>query len=111
MGAQPAGRHEVAGAPIDIRGKLGTSAHRGRGPRRESGGRGGADGSADRRRQEITGENPDHDRQEVPGRPAVSSENTREQAKEGREQRAEEGRGDLLATRLRLFVRRLFRRR
>ena len=57
------------------------------------------------------GENPDHDHEEVPGRPAISSENTREQAREGREQRAEEGRGDLLATRLRLFVRRLFRRR
>jgi hypothetical protein len=56
------------------------------------------------------GENPDHKREEVPGRPAVSSENMREQAKEGREQRAEEGRGDL-ATRLRLFVQRLFGRR
>jgi hypothetical protein len=56
------------------------------------------------------GENPDHDREEVPGRPAVSSENTREQAQEGRERRAEEGRGDP-ATRLRLFVRRLFGRR
>jgi hypothetical protein len=55
------------------------------------------------------GENPDSEREEVPGRPAVSSENTREQAKEGREQRAEEGRGDP-ATRLRLFVRQLFRR-
>jgi hypothetical protein len=55
------------------------------------------------------GENPDREREEVPGRPAVSSENTREQAKEGREQRAEEGRGDP-ATRLRLFVRRLFGR-
>ena len=55
-------------------------------------------------------ENPDHDREEVPGRPAVSSENLREQAKEGREQRAEEGRGDP-ATRLRLFVQRLFGRR
>ena len=53
------------------------------------------------------GENPDHDREEVPGRPAASPENLRAQAKEGREQRAEEGRGDL-ATRLRLFVRRLF---
>jgi len=53
------------------------------------------------------GENPDHDREEVPGRPAVSAENTREQAEEGREHRAEEGRGDL-TTRLRLFVRRLF---
>jgi hypothetical protein len=52
-------------------------------------------------------DNPDHDREEVPGRPAVSSENTREQAKEGRERRAEEGRGDP-TTRLRLFVRRLF---
>jgi hypothetical protein len=41
------------------------------------------------------GENPDHDREEVPGRPAVSSENLREQAKEGREQQAEEGRGVL----------------
>ena len=39
-------------------------------------------------------ENPDHDREEVPGRPAVSSENLREQAQEGREQQAEEGRGD-----------------
>jgi hypothetical protein len=53
------------------------------------------------------GENPDHDRKEVPGRPAASPENLREQAKEGREQQAEEGRGDP-ATRLRLFVRRLF---
>ena len=51
-------------------------------------------------------ENPDHDREEVPGRPAVSSENMRAQAKEGREQRAEEGRGDA-ATRLRRFLRRL----
>ena len=56
------------------------------------------------------GENPDHDREEVPGRPAISSENTREQAKEGREQQAAEGRADL-TTKLRLFVRRLFRRR
>jgi hypothetical protein len=55
------------------------------------------------------GENPDHAREEVPGRPAVSSENMEDQAKEGREQRAEEGRGDP-ATRLRLFVRRLFGR-
>ena len=55
-------------------------------------------------------ENPDHDREEVPGRPAVSRESTRRQAEEGREQQAEEGRGDL-ATRLRLFVRRLFGRR
>jgi hypothetical protein len=56
-------------------------------------------------------ENPDHDREEIPGRPAVSSENLREQAKEGREQQAKEGRGDDPATRLRLFVRRLFGRR
>jgi hypothetical protein len=55
------------------------------------------------------GENPDSKREEVPGRPAVSSENMREQAKEGREQQAEEGRGDP-ATRLRLFIRRLFGR-
>ena len=55
------------------------------------------------------GENPDRDREEVPGRPAVSEENVREQAKEGRERRAEEGRGDP-ATRLRLFVRRFFGR-
>jgi hypothetical protein len=55
------------------------------------------------------GENPDHDHEEVPGRPAISSENTREQAEEGREQQVEEGRGDP-ATRLRLFVRRLFGR-
>ena len=54
-------------------------------------------------------ENPDHAREEVPGRPAVSSENLREQAQEGREQQAEEGRGDT-ATRLRLFIRRLFGR-
>jgi hypothetical protein len=54
-------------------------------------------------------ENPDHRREEVPGRPAVSSENMREQEKEGREQQAEEGRGDP-ATRLRLFIRRLFGR-
>ncbi len=54
------------------------------------------------------GENPDHE--EVPGRPAISPENTREQAQEGREQRAEEGRGDL-ATRARLFLERLFGRR
>jgi len=56
------------------------------------------------------GENPDHDHEEVPGRPAISSENIREQAEEGREQQVEEGRGDP-ATRLRLFVRRLFGRR
>jgi hypothetical protein len=56
------------------------------------------------------GENPDHDHEEVPGRPAISSENTREQAEEGREQQVEEGRGDL-TTRLRMFVRRLFGRR
>ncbi len=56
------------------------------------------------------GENPDHDHEEVPGRPAVSAENTRQQAEEGRKQRAEEGRGDL-TTRLRLFIRRLFGRR
>ncbi len=54
-------------------------------------------------------ENPDHDREEVPGRPAVSPENTREQAREGREQQAEEGRGDP-TTRLRLFFERLFGR-
>jgi hypothetical protein len=54
-------------------------------------------------------ENPDHRHEEVPGRPAVSSENMREQEKDGREQRAEEGRGDP-ATRLRLFVRRVFGR-
>ncbi len=51
--------------------------------------------------------NPDHDREEVPGRPAISQENTQRQAEEGREQRAEEGRGDL-AARLRAFVRHLF---
>ena len=57
------------------------------------------------------GENPDHDREEVPGRPAVSPENLREQrAEDVREQRAEEGRGDWGA-RMRLFVRRLFGRR
>ena len=56
------------------------------------------------------GENPDHDHEEVPGRPAISRENMREQAQEGREQRAEEGRGDL-AARLRLFFERLFGRR
>jgi len=56
------------------------------------------------------GENPDHDREEVPGRPAVSPENRREQAKEDREQLAEEGRGDS-AARLRLFLRRLYGRR
>ena len=56
------------------------------------------------------GENPDHDHEEVPGRKAISPENTREQAREGREQQAREGRGDR-ATRLRLFVRRLFGRR
>jgi hypothetical protein len=54
-------------------------------------------------------ENPDHDREEVPGRPAVSSENMRAQAEKGREQRAEEGREDA-PTRLRLFIRRLFGR-
>ncbi len=64
------------------------------------------------------GENPDHDHEEVPGRPAISPENTREQAREGREkraeegreQRADEGRGDL-ATRARLSFERLFGRR
>ncbi len=54
--------------------------------------------------------NPDHDREEVPGRPAISQENTQRRAEEGREQRAEEGRGDL-AARLRTFVRHLFGRR
>ena len=47
------------------------------------------------------GENPDHDREEVPGRPAVSSENLREQA--------EAGRG--LVARMRLFFRLIFGRR
>ena len=56
------------------------------------------------------GENPDHDHEEVPGRPAISRENTREQAQESREQRAEEGRVDP-ATRARLFFARLFGRR
>jgi hypothetical protein len=55
------------------------------------------------------GENPDSEREEVPGRPAISSESMREQEKEGREQQAEEGRGDP-AARLRLFIRRLFGR-
>ena len=55
-------------------------------------------------------ENPDHDHEEVPGRPAISPESTREQAQEGREQQAEEGRGDP-AARLRMFFRRLFGRR
>jgi hypothetical protein len=55
------------------------------------------------------GENPDREREEVPGRPAASPENMREQAKEGREQRAEEGRGDP-TTRVRLFIRRIFGR-
>ncbi len=54
--------------------------------------------------------NTDRDREEVPGRPAVSPENMRRQAEEGREQRAEEDRGGT-ATRLRLFLRRLFGRR
>ena len=54
--------------------------------------------------------NPDHDREEVPGRPAVSRENIQRQAEEGRERRAEEGSADT-ATRMRLFVRRLFGRR
>ena len=56
------------------------------------------------------GENPDRDREEVPGRPAVSAENLREQAEEGEERRSEEGRGGPLAG-LRLLARRLFRRR
>lgn len=56
------------------------------------------------------GEDRDQDREEVPGRPAISPENTGEQAKDGRERRAEEGRGDPV-TRLRLFVRRLYGRR
>ena len=56
------------------------------------------------------GENPDREREEVPGRPAVSLENTRRRAEEGKERRAEEGRGDP-AARLRAFVRRLFGRR
>ena len=55
-------------------------------------------------------ENPDHDREEVPGRPAVSQENMQQQAQEGKEQQAQEGRGDL-TTRLRLVLRRLFRGR
>ena len=56
------------------------------------------------------GENPDREREEVPGRPAVSPENTRRRAEEGRERRAEDGRGDP-AARLRAFVRRMFGRR
>lgn len=55
--------------------------------------------------------NPDHDREEVPGRPAVSRENTRRRRAVDRARRAEEGRGEDPATRLLLFVRRLFRRR
>ena len=78
------------------------------GLRRAYGGRSGVACSADGR--QGVGENPDHDHEEVPGRPAISPENTREQAQEGREQRAEEGRGDL-ATRVRLFFERLFGRR
>ncbi len=54
--------------------------------------------------------NPDHDREEVSGRPAVSREDTRRQRAVDRERRAEEGRGNPV-TRLRLLVRRLFRRR
>ena len=72
-------------------GRLATAHSRGR---REIGGKG-------------MGENPDRDREEVPGRPAATPENMREQAKEGREQRAEEGRGDA-ATRVRLFFQRIF---
>ena len=41
-------------------------------------------------------ENPDHDREEVPGRPAVSQENMQQQAQEGKEQQAQEGRGTYL---------------
>ena len=55
------------------------------------------------------GENPDREREEVPGRPAASPENMREQAQEGREQRAEEGRGDP-TTRVGVFIRRIFGR-
>ena len=55
-------------------------------------------------------ENPDHDREEDPGRPAVPREIMQQQAGAGREQQAEEGRGDL-STRLRLVLRRLFRGR
>ena len=55
-------------------------------------------------------ENPDHDREEVPGRPAASQENMQQQAEAGREQQAEEGRGNLV-TRLQLVLRRLFRGR
>jgi hypothetical protein len=55
------------------------------------------------------GENPDREREEVPGRPAASPENLREQAKEGRAQQAEEGRGGS-AARVRLFIRRIFGR-
>ena len=54
-------------------------------------------------------ENPDLEREEVPGRPAASPENMRGQAKEAKERRSRESRGDP-ATRLRLFVRRLFER-
>ena len=75
---------------------------------RAYGGRSGVACSADGR--QGMGENPDHDHEEVPGRPAISRENTREQAREGREQRAEGGRGDP-ATRARLFFARLFGRR
>jgi hypothetical protein len=53
------------------------------------------------------GENPDRNREEVPGRPAATPENMREQAKEDKERRAEEGRGDA-ARRVRLFFQRIF---
>ncbi len=44
----------------------------------------------------------------VPGRPAVSRENTRRRRAADRARRAEEGRGEDPATRLLLFVQRLF---
>lgn len=62
------------------------------------------------RRGPPEGENPDHDREEVPGRPAVSRENLRQQEEEGDEQREREGRGDP-TTRLRRALRRLLRGR
>lgn len=46
-------------------------------------------------------ENPDHDREEVPGRPAVSPENLEEQQQEEEQER--EGPGE----RLRRFLRRM----
>ncbi len=69
-----------------------------------------AKNSDEPRRGPAEREDPDRDREEVPGRPAVSQENLRQQEEEGNEQQEREGRGGP-ATRLRRALWRLLRGR